>query len=160
MRYGWFGILLVVSLGIQFVLPQLWPPLRYVDFVLLLVFHAGRGSTARRSLLQGWLAGLAQDLTLSTLYPLGLQATTKMLVGLVASVANRQLNMDHLGVQMLLIFGLAGMNNWLMVGIFSVFGQVCPEQSGQYLWLGAAVTALLNTPIWLVLQRERRPEMG
>ena len=129
-------------------LPQVWTPLRYIDFTLLLVFHSGRSSPPRRALCLGWLAGLAEDLTLSNLYPLGLQATTKMITGLLASVLTRFFNMEKLLFQTALIFILGFLNNCMVMGIFSIFGQTCPLQSWTDMTFSAAFTALVNIAVY------------
>ncbi|HQK89484.1 MAG TPA: hypothetical protein PLU25_17815, partial [Acidobacteriota bacterium] len=53
-----FLLLLIVATGMQYVLPQVWAPLRFMDFILILTFHAATRSTPLQSVWRGWLAGL------------------------------------------------------------------------------------------------------
>jgi rod shape-determining protein MreD len=145
-----FALLGLLCLGLQFTLPQLWPPLRYVDFFLVLVYQAsirtsGLGATGR-----GWIAGLCQDLALSTYYPVGAQATAKMTVGLLASVAGRLINLEHPGIQTAFVLLFGCLNNGLVLLVFLIFGQPLPVRSLFPLLLGVIATAILNLCIWLV----------
>jgi rod shape-determining protein MreD len=151
---SWVFILwLAAAAGLQYVLPQVWAPLRFVDFILILTFHAAIRSTGTQAVWRGWLAGLVHDLTLSPLYPVGVQATAKMAAGLVSSLAGRRVNMDHPALQSLFVFVLAAANNFLVQLVFIIFGQTCPAQSFIPLLLGAAVTACGNVVVRLVIAR-------
>ena len=150
MKLWQFLLLAILCLAIQYLLPQVWRPLLYIDFFLVFVFHASRAVSSTKSVWQGFLAGLLQDLALSGLYPLGLQAIAKMTVGLLANFAGRHLNMDHPGVQTLFVFGFACLNNGLVYFLFTIFGQTCPMQSFLAMLFGAACTALINFPIWII----------
>ena len=148
-----FLLLLIGAAGLQYVLPQVWAPLRFMDFILILTFHTAIRSTKVQAVWRGWLAGMVHDLTLSPLYPLGIQATTKMAVGFVSCLAGRRINMDHPGIQSLFVFVLACANNLAVVALFIIFGQTCPAQSIIPLLLGAAVTACGNVVVRLLIIR-------
>jgi len=150
MKYWFFLCLLALALGIQLFLPQLLPLARYIDFPLLLVFYTARISSPRRTVVQGWLAGLAQDLSLSSLYPLGLQGISKMTVGTLTGFLSRHLNTDPLWIQMLLLFGMALLNNWLVVLLFAVFGQQAPLNSAYPVIFSAAATTVCYVPVYFV----------
>lgn len=153
MKFWQFLVLSLVCTAVQYLLPQLWQPFMYLDFFLLLVFHTGRVSRTVPAIWRGFLAGLLQDLTLSGLYPVGLQAATKMIVGLLARWVGQRMNVDHLGLQSLIVFSLACLNNGLILFLFSIFGQTCPVQSYLPLLFGAACTALVNFPVWMATAR-------
>lgn len=158
MKIWVFLSLLLLTLGVQFTLPQILPLFRYVDLPLILVVWATRRATPRRALWQGLAVGLAQDMTLSPIYPIGAQALSKMTVGLITQGSTRVFNTDHPAVQFLLVFGLASLNNWLIVGLFAAFGQPLPLPPDWRLVTAAAATALLNLPIWLANERARQLE--
>jgi rod shape-determining protein MreD len=140
-------------MGLQFFLPQLLPWTRFIDFPLLLVFHLARISPPGRTVLQSWLTGLAQDWSLSSLYPLGLQGISKMTVGTLTGFFSRHLNMDPLWIQMLVLFGMALVNNWLVVLLFAIFGQQAPLNSAYPIVFSAAATTVCNVPIHFLLSR-------
>lgn len=145
-----FAILTLLCLGLQFTLPQLWPPLRYVDFFLVLVYQASLGTSCLNAVGRGWIAGLCQDLVLTTYYPLGVQATAKMSVGLAASVTGRLINLEHPGIQTAFVLLFGCLNNGLVLLLFVIFGQPPPVGNLLPLLLGVIATAILNLCIWLV----------
>lgn len=148
-----FTGLLAASLALQYLLPQVWSPLLYIDFPLILVFQTSRRAGSMKGTLHGWSAGLGQDLLLSSAYPVGLQATTKMLVGVLSSQFTKNLNMDHPGIQSLMVFALTALNHFLTQAIFEVYGQKCPVSGILPILFCAAFTALANFPIWWITAR-------
>ncbi|MBN2430774.1 MAG: rod shape-determining protein MreD [Acidobacteria bacterium] len=153
MKYWVFLCLLAVALGMQLFLPQLLPLTRYIDFPLLLVFYTARISSPRRTVLQSWLTGLAQDLSLSSLYPLGLQGISKMTVGTLTGFLSRHLNTEPLWIQMLILFGMALLNNWLVVLLFAVFGQQAPVNTAYPVIFSAAATTVCYVPVHFLRYR-------
>ena len=150
MKNWLFALLALLCLGLQFTLPQLWPPLRYVDFFLVLVYQASIRTSCLGATGRGWIAGLCQDLVLSTYYPVGAQATAKMTVGLLASVTGRLINLEHPGIQTAFVLLFGCLNNGLVLLVFLIFGQPMPVRSLFPLLLGVIATAILNVCIWLV----------
>lgn len=150
MKIWTFAILTLLCLGLQFTLPQLWAPLRYVDFFLVLVYQASVRTSCLNAVGRGWVAGLCQDLALSTYYPVGTQATAKMIVGLLASAAGRLINLEHPGIQTAFVLLFGCINNGLVLLLFLIFGQPPPVRSLFPLLLGVIATAMLNICIWLV----------
>jgi rod shape-determining protein MreD len=155
-----FAFLLLACAGLQYLLPQIWAPLRYVDFFLILVFHAAIGTSNLGAVGRGWCAGLVQDLILSTYYPLGIQASAKMTAGLLAAVTGRLINLDHPGIQTIALLVLGCLNNGLVLLLFLIFGQPIPVRNLGSLLVGVLATAMVNVAIWWVSSWFRPRRIG
>lgn len=160
MKAGRFLLLLAGCLMLQRMASELWQGTVYTDLVLLLVFLVGRISSDRAAVTYGWLAGLCQDLGFPSTYPMGVHAISKMTVGYISHYLTKGLNMDHPGLQSLMIFFLTFLDQGILAGLFVIFGQTNPVHGWLPILFGAAFNALLNFPIWWLSTRRRSLRKG
>ncbi|MDQ2747843.1 MAG: rod shape-determining protein MreD [Acidobacteriota bacterium] len=142
-------IALIIAVLLQWTLRNVYEPLVYIDFPLIIVVYAALQGNSIRSLLYGTFAGLAVDALSGGL--LGANGFSKTLVAFVISEVVRRVYLDNLLLRIPVIAAACLLDNLVYYGMHRLLGQ---EPSGQFITTVAYSligTTIAGTIIFLVL---------
>ena len=142
-------IALIIAVLLQWTLRNVYEPLTYVDFPLIVVVYAALQGSSIRSLLYATFAGIAVDALSGG--RLGANGFSKTLVAFVVSEVVRRVYLDNLLLRIPVIAAACLLNNLVYYGMHRLLGQ---EPSGQFMTTVAYSligTTIAGTIIFLIL---------
>lgn len=151
-------IALIIAVLLQWTLRNVWGPLAYIDFPLIIVVYAALQRNSIRALLFGSLSGLAVDALSGGL--LGSNGFAKTVVAYIVSEVARRVYMDNLILRIPVIAGAIIVNDAIYYGLHRLFGQqpsVDPLVTGAYSLIG---TTIAGTLVYLLMQSLSADRMG
>lgn len=143
-------IALIMAVLLQWTLRNVWGPLGYVDFPLIIVVYAALQRNSIRAILFGTLSGVAVDALSGGL--LGANGFTKTVIAYAISEVARRVYLDNLILRIPVIAGACIVNDLIYYGLHRLFGQapsVDPLLTGAYSLIG---TTIAGTVIYLLMQ--------
>src|SRR6266852_9565569 len=114
-------ISLLIAILLQWTLRNVWEPLAYIDFPLIIVVYAALQRNSIRAILFGTISGLAVDALSGGL--LGANGFTKTLIAYIVSEMARRVYLDNLLLRIPVIAGACLVNNAVYYGLHRLFGQ-------------------------------------
>lgn len=157
-------VLLLIAIGLQWTLRNVFEPLAYVDFPLIVVVYAALQRNSIRAILFGTISGVAVDALSGGL--LGANGFSKTLIAYIVSEIARRVYMDNLLLRIPVIAGACLLDDLLYIGMHRIFGQMPTGDvlvTTAYSLIG---TTIAGTLIYLLLQnlsgqkaRPRKREM-
>jgi len=155
---------LIIAIVLQWTLRNVWDPLAYIDFPLIIVVYAALQRNATRAILFGTISGLAVDALSGGL--LGANGFTKTVIAYIVSEIARRVYLDNPLLRIPVLAGACVLNAALYYGLHRLFGQpptVDVLVTGAY---SVIATTIAGTLIYLLLQsfatdkvRPRKREM-
>ena len=142
-------IALIVAVLLQWTLRNVYEPLTFVDFPLIIVVYAALQGSSIRSLLYATVAGLAVDALSGGL--LGASGFSKTLIAFVVSELVRRVYLDNLLLRIPVIAAACLLDNLVYYGMHRLLGQ---EPTGQFMTTVAYSligTTIAGTIIFLLL---------
>jgi len=158
MRIPYLGILLVLTMVLDFLQSRLLPLYLNIDWTLVFVFYIGWSSNPVKGSLAGTVFGIAQDFLLGVM--LGLNGVFKTLIGYFSSYLGTILNPDLEGLlRFVLIAFISFVNNLTLYW----FQHVLTNTRGAVpLWTvlsGAVLTGIAGDLLFRLLDRlQSRPK--
>ena len=143
-------IALIIAVLLQWTLRNVWEPLAYIDFPLIIVVYAALQRNSIRALVFATLSGVATDALSGGL--LGASAFASTLVAYAVSEIARRVYLDNLLLRMPVIAGACLVNELIYFGLHRLFGQ---PPSGDVLVTAAYSligTTIAGTLVYLLLQ--------
>ena len=155
-------IALIIAVLLQMTLRNVFEPLTYIDFPLIIVVYAALQGSSIKSLLYGTFAGIAVDALSGGL--LGANGFSKTLVAFVVSELVRRVYLDNLLLRIPVIAGACLLDNLVYYGMHRLLGQ---EPNGQFITTiaysligttisGTIIFLLLNTVFAENVRRTKR----
>lgn len=141
---------LIIAIVLQWTLRNVWEPLAYIDFPLIIVVYAALQRNAIRAILFGTISGIAVDSLSGGL--LGANGFAKTLIAYAVSEIARRVYMDNLLLRMPVLAGACIVNSAVYYGLHRVLGQ---PPAGDVLVIGAYSligTTIAGTFTYLFLQ--------
>jgi rod shape-determining protein MreD len=143
-------IALIIAIILQWTLPNVWEPLRFIDFPLIIVVYAAIQRNSIRALLFGTISGIAIDALSGGL--LGANGFSKTLVAYAVSEIARRVYLDNLILRIPVIAGACFVNDLVYYGVHRLLGQtpnVDPVTTIAYSVIG---TTIAGTFVYLAMQ--------
>jgi rod shape-determining protein MreD len=143
-------ISLIVAILLQITLRNVWEPLAFIDFPLIIVVYAALQRNSIRAILFGTIAGITTDALSGGL--LGANGFTKTLIAYIISEIARRVYMDNLILRIPVLAGACLLNYLVYYGLHRLLGQTPSGDvliSGAYLLIG---TTTVGTLIYAILQ--------
>ena len=143
-------ICLIVAILLQVTLRNIWEPLAFIDFPLIIVVYAALQRNSIRAILFGTIAGITTDALSGGL--LGANGFSKTLVAYAISELARRVYVDNLILRIPVLAGACLVNYLVYYGLHRLLGQTPSGDvliSGAYLLIG---TTTVGTLIYAVLQ--------
>lgn len=143
-------ISLIIAIILQITLRNVWEPLAYIDFPLIIVVYAALQRNSIRALLFGTISGIITDALSSGL--LGATGFTKTLIAYIVSEIARRVYMDNLILRIPVLAGACALNSLVYYGLHYLLGQTPPGDpliNGSYLLIW---TTIVGTLVYLFLQ--------
>ena len=143
-------IALIVAIILQWTLPNVWEPLAFIDFPLIIVVYAAIQRNSIRALLFGTISGLLVDALSGGL--LGAGGFSKTLVAYIVSEIARRVYLDNLILRIPVIAGACFVNDLVYYGMHRLLGQtpsVDPVTTIAYSVIG---TTIAGTFVYLAMQ--------
>lgn len=158
-------IAIIIAILLQWTLRNVWPPLAYIDFPLIIIVYAALQRNSIRALIFGTLSGIAIDSLSGGL--LGASGFAKTVVAYAVSEIARRVYMDNLLLRIPVIAGACILNDLIYYGLHWLFGQPPAGDAvttGAYSIIG---TTIAGTLVYLSFQsfsgikgvRRRKREM-
>ena len=157
-------IALIVAVLLQWTLRNVWEPLVYIDFPLIIIVYAALQRNSIRAILFGSVAGVLVDALSGGL--LGANGFAKTVVAYGVAELARRVYLDNLLLRIPVIAGASALNTLIYYGLHRLFGQtpaVDPVVVGSYALIA---TTVAGTLVYLLLQnmsadrgRRRKREM-
>jgi len=157
-------ISLIAAIVLQVTLHNVWEPLAYIDFPLIIVVYAALQRNSIRALLFGTVSGIITDALSGGL--LGANGFSKTLVAYIVSEIARRVYMDNLILRIPVLAGACLLNALVYYGLHRLLGQTPSGDvviTAAYLVIG---TTIAGTLIYLFFQslaankvRHKRREM-
>jgi rod shape-determining protein MreD len=151
-------IALIVAILLQWTLRNVWEPMAFIDFPLIVVVYAALQRNTIRALLFGTISGLAVDALSGGL--LGANGFSKTLIAYVVSEIARRVYLDNLILRIPVIAGACFVNDLVYYGVHRLLGQtpnVDPVTTIAYSVIG---TTIAGTFIYLALQSLSPERLG
>jgi rod shape-determining protein MreD len=143
-------IALIIAVLLQWTLRNIWEPLVYIDFPLIIVVYAALQRNSIRAILFGTFSGLAVDALSGGL--LGANGFTKTLVAFGVSEIARRVYMDNLLLRIPVIAGACVVSSLVYYWLHRLFGQA---PTGDAVVIGAyslIATTIAGTLVYLLMQ--------
>jgi rod shape-determining protein MreD len=157
-------ISLIIAIVLQVTLRNVWEPLAFIDFPLIIVVYAALQRNSIRAILFGTIAGIITDALSGSL--LGASGFSKTLVAYVVSEIARRVYMDNLILRIPVLAGACLLHQLVYFGLQRILGQ--PPAGDPFLITAYLVigTTSAGTLIYLLVQnyttggvRRKRREM-
>jgi rod shape-determining protein MreD len=143
-------IAIILAVLLQWTLRNIWEPLAYIDFPLIIVVYAALQRNSIRAILFGTISGISVDALSGGL--LGANGFTKTVVAYIVAELARRVYLDNLLLRIPIIAGASALSSALFYGLHRLFGQVPngdPIVIGSYSLIG---TTIAGTLVYMLLQ--------
>ena len=143
-------IALIIAIVLQWTLRNVWEPLSFVDFPLIVVVYAALQRNTMRALLFGTISGISIDALSGGL--LGASGFSKTLVAYIVSEIARRVYLDNLILRIPVIAGACFVNDLVYYGMHRLLGQtpnVDPVITTAY---SVIATTIAGTLVYLSMQ--------
>jgi rod shape-determining protein MreD len=143
-------IALIAAIILQVTLHNVWEPLAYIDFPLIIVVYAALQRNSIRALLFGTLSGIITDALSGGL--LGSNGFSKTVVAYVVSEIARRVYLDNLILRIPVLAGACLLNALVYYGLHRLLGQAPAGDvviTIAYLVIG---TTIVGTLVYLLFQ--------
>lgn len=143
-------ICLLIAILLQWTLRNVWDPLAFIDFPLIIVVYAALQRNSIRALLFGTISGLSVDALSGGL--LGANGFSKTLIAYIISEVARRVYMDNLILRIPVLAGACLLNSLVYFGLHRLLGQT---PSGDVVVIAAYSllgTTIAGTAVYLFLQ--------
>jgi rod shape-determining protein MreD len=143
-------ISLIIAILLQWTLRNVWPPLTYIDFPLIIVVYAALQRNSIRAVLFGTISGVAVDALSGGL--LGANGFSKTLVAYAISEVTRRVYMDNLILRIPVIAAACFVNDLVYYGLHRMFGQTPSGDPVTTIAYSIIGTTIAGTLVYLLLQ--------
>ncbi len=143
-------ISLIIAIILQWTLRNVWDPLAYIDFPLIIVVYAALQRNSIRAILFGTISGISVDALSGGL--LGANGFSKTLVAYLVSEIARRVYMDNLILRIPVLAGACLLHYLVYYGLHRLLGQT---PAGDALLIGAyslIATTIAGTIIYMFFQ--------
>ena len=140
----------IIAILLQVTLRNVWEPLAFIDFPLIIVVYAALQRNSIKAILFGTIAGIVTDALSGGL--LGANGFAKTLVAYIVSEIARRVYMDNLILRIPVLAGACLLNYLVYYGLHGLLGQTPSGDvviSGAYLLIG---TTTIGTLVYLFMQ--------
>jgi rod shape-determining protein MreD len=143
-------ISLIIAILLQWTLRNVWEPLAYIDFPLVIVVYAALQRNSIRALLFGTAAGLSVDALSGGL--LGANGFAKTLIAYLVSELARRVYLDNLLLRIPVLAGACILNSLLYYGLHRLLGQTPAGDAVTIASYAIIATTIVGTLVYLLLQ--------
>lgn len=143
-------ISLIIAILLQWTLRNVWEPLTFIDFPLIIVIYAALQRNSIRALIFGSISGIAIDALSGGL--LGANGFSKTLVAYVASEIARRVYMDNLLLRIPVIAGACLASQLIYYGLHRLFSQTPSGDPVLTIAYSVIGTTIAGTLVYLGLQ--------
>ena len=143
-------IALIIAILLQWTLRNVWEPLAFIDFPLIIVVYAALQRNTMRALIFGTISGIAVDALSGGL--LGANGFSKTLVAYVVSEIARRVYLDNLILRIPVIAGACFVNDLLYYGAHRLFGQTPTADPVTTIAYSVIGTTIAGTFVYLSMQ--------
>ncbi len=143
-------ISLIIAIVLQVTLRNVWEPLAYIDFPLIIVVYAALQRNSIRAILFGTISGITTDFLSSGL--LGSNGFSKTLVAYAVSEIARRVYLDNLILRIPVLAGACLLHSLVYYWMHHLLGQTPKGDvvtTGAYLLIG---TTTVGTIVYLFFQ--------
>ena len=152
LRIPFLGILLLLSILLDFIQTRFLPIYLNLDWTLIFVFYIGWSTTPIRGAVSGTIFGIVQDFMLAVL--LGINGAIKTVIGYLASYLSTILNPDLEGLmRFILIAGISFLNNLVLYESQHLLTNSSGEIPLLMLLSGSILTGIAGDLIFRLLNR-------
>ncbi len=143
-------ISLIIAILLQWTLRNVWEPLTFIDFPLIIVIYAALQRNSIRALIFGSISGIAVDALSGGL--LGANGFAKTLVAYIVSEIARRVYMDNLLLRIPVIAGACLASQLVYYGLHRLFSQTPAGDPVLTIAYSVIGTTIAGTLIYLALQ--------
>jgi rod shape-determining protein MreD len=143
-------IALIIAIFLQWTLRNMWEPLAFIDFPLIIVVYAAIQRNSIRALLFGTISGIAVDALSGGL--LGANGFSKTLVAYAVSELARRVYLDNLILRIPVIAGACFVNDLLYYGLHRLLGQTTNVDPVTTIAYSVIATTIAGTFVYLLMQ--------
>ncbi|HEY2848223.1 MAG TPA: rod shape-determining protein MreD [Pyrinomonadaceae bacterium] len=143
-------IALIVAILLQWTLPNVWEPLAFIDFPLIVVVYAALQRNSIRALLFGTVSGVLVDALSGGL--LGAGGFSKTLVAYAVSEIARRVYLDNLILRIPVIAGACFVNDLAYYGVHRLLGQTPTADPVTTIAYSVIGTTIAGTFVYLAMQ--------
>jgi rod shape-determining protein MreD len=155
---------LIIAVVLQWTLRNVFDPLTYIDFTLIIVVYAALQRNAIKALFFGTIAGIAVDALSGGL--LGANGFSKTLVAYLVLELARRVYLDNLLLQIPVIASACLLDDLAYYGVHWLLSQPPPAPFTATIVYSLIGTTVAGTVIYLILDsffaegvRQRKPEI-
>jgi rod shape-determining protein MreD len=143
-------IALIIAVLLQWTLPNVWPPLAFIDFPLIIVVYAAIQRNSIRAILFGTLSGIGVDALSRGL--MGSNGFSKTVVAFIVSEIARRVYLDNLILRIPVIAGACLVNDLVYLGLHRLFGQTTSADPVTTVAYSVIATTIAGTLVYLLMQ--------
>jgi rod shape-determining protein MreD len=143
-------IALIIAIVLQWTLRNMWEPLAFIDFPLIIVVYAAIQRNSIRALLFGTISGISIDALSGGL--LGANGFSKTLVAYAVSEIARRVYLDNLILRIPVIAGACFVNDLVYYGMHRLLGQTPTADPVTTIAYSVIGTTIAGTLVYLALQ--------
>ena len=143
-------IALIIAIILQWTLRNVWEPLAFIDFPLIIVVYAALQRNTMRALFFGTISGITVDALSGGL--LGASGFTKTLVAYVVSEIARRVYLDNLILRIPVIAGACFVNDLVYYGLHRLLGQTPTADPVTTIAYSVIGTTIAGTFVYLAMQ--------
>lgn len=142
-------VALIIAIVLQWTLRNLFPPIAYVDFPLIIVVYAALQRNSIRAILYGTIAGLAVDALSGGL--LGANGFSKTLIAYIVSELARRVYLDNLLLRIPVIAAACFLDDLVYFGMHKLLGQELAGPLFETIGYTLIGTTIVGTIVYLIL---------
>jgi rod shape-determining protein MreD len=143
-------IALIIAILLQWTLRNVWEPLAFIDFPLIIVVYAAIQRNSIRALLFGTISGIAVDALSGGL--LGANGFSKTLVAYAVSELARRVYLDNLILRIPVIAGACFVHDLVYYGLHRLLGQATNVDPVTTIAYSVIATTIAGTFVYLAMQ--------
>src|SRR5437868_1495148 len=143
-------ICLIIAILLQWTLRNVWEPLAFIDFPLIIVVYAAIQRNSIRALLFGTISGISIDALSGGL--LGANGFSKTLVAYAVSELARRVYLDNLILRIPVIAGACFANDLVYYGVHRLLGQTPDVDPVTTIAYSVIATTIAGTLVYLAMQ--------
>jgi len=142
-------IALIIAIVLQWTLRNVFDPLGFIDFPLIIVVYAALQRNSIKALFFGTIAGIFVDALSSGL--LGANGLSKTLIAYIVSEIVRRVYLDNLLLQIPVIAGACFADNLIFYGVHKILGQEPAVSVMTTIAYSVIGTTIAGTIVYLIL---------